>query len=86
MEECMWLNTTKIIKENLNKKKPCLSCGYCPYGGLVEVFPLKENRSKNISCPVFGHDCPMFYNGEDFSDFGKERIKQVKDNDMGNKK
>lgn len=59
----MWSNTEEILERNKDKEKPCKSCGYCPYGAMVEAFPLK-NRSK-YSCPVFGHDCPMFYNAED---------------------
>lgn len=58
----MWLNTTKIIEGNINKEKPCKKCGYCPYGGIVEEFPLVRGK---FSCKLFGHDCPMFYNAED---------------------
>lgn len=39
--------------------KPCHILKYCPYGQLVEAFPLEVPRSI-ISCRVFGHDCPVF--------------------------
>ena len=99
-----WINNTKKIHSHEEIEKPCHSCGYCPYGTLVEEFPLhkeakkyaiKHNRySKFIkkkgwikcnkkdkgaspdlnwaapkikdpySCNVFGHDCPVYYQGE----------------------
>ena len=58
----LWANTSKVIKNNLKKVKPCKKLGYCPYGVLVEEFPLKM-KSK-ISCELFGHDCPVFYVAE----------------------
>lgn len=42
---------------------PCKKLGYCPYGYLVENEPLKEERDEQ-SCPVYGHDCPVFYYAE----------------------
>lgn len=42
-------------------EKPCYSCGYCPYGVLVENFPLQRD---SFSCEVFGHDCPAYYLAE----------------------
>jgi len=66
-----------------NYKKPCHVLGYCPYGWLVELFPLHGNPTSwkdedgntldlNVkpvkgaeSCNMFGHDCPVFYAGED---------------------
>lgn len=44
-------------------EKPCHSCGYCPYGQLVEAFTVKVERDE-VSCRVFGHDCPTFYCSE----------------------
>ena len=47
--------------------KPCWELKYCPYGPLVEDFPLKpENDEK--SCRIFGHDCPVFYVAEPFTE------------------
>jgi len=43
--------------------KPCWEIKYCPYGPLVEAFPLAENRHDK-SCRIFGHDCPVFYVAE----------------------
>ena len=46
--------------------KPCRKLGWCPYGSLVELFPLKEDS--DISCSIFGHDCPVYYVAEGFVD------------------
>ncbi|WP_052714226.1 HNH endonuclease [Paenibacillus dauci] len=43
--------------------KPCWELKYCPYGLLVEDFPLKKERDDH-SCRIFGHDCPVFYVSE----------------------
>lgn len=69
-----WLNTKKIINENLNKEKPCHKLGWCPYGQLVEEFGFSDDEK--ISCKLFGHDCPMFYHAEDVSEDKKEEITQ----------
>jgi len=63
-----WVNTKEIVKENLEKEKPCHKLGWCPYGTIVELFPIRKKRDKKISCKTFGHDCPMFYNAEDISE------------------
>jgi len=39
-----WLNTKKIIIKNI--EKPCHKLGYCPYGQLVEEFPLHKKAEK----------------------------------------
>ncbi len=39
--------------------KPCWEIKYCPYGPLIERFPLREIRDDR-SCRIFGHDCPAF--------------------------
>jgi hypothetical protein len=57
-----WLNYKKPIHKFKDIEKPCYSCGYCPYGQLVEAFQL-EKRTK-ISCTIFGHDCPAYYMAE----------------------
>jgi hypothetical protein len=61
MAKGSWLNTTKVIEPNI--AKPCKKLGYCPYGQLVEEFPLLHSKSK-LSCPTFGHDCPVHYHAE----------------------
>lgn len=43
--------------------KPCWEIKYCPYGPLVENFPIQEKRNEK-SCWIFGHDCPVFYVAE----------------------
>lgn len=58
-----WLNNKKQILKKVIK--PCLLCFYCPYGTLVEEFPLRQKRSK-YSCRIFGHDCPAYYMAEPF--------------------
>jgi hypothetical protein len=40
--------------------KPCWELKYCPYGPLVEDFPLKHPADPERSCRIFGHDCPVF--------------------------
>lgn len=63
-----WLNTKKVIHPDL--EKPCIKLGYCPYGQLVEEFPLRDEYTK-LSCAFengaviqFGHDCPVHYQAE----------------------
>jgi hypothetical protein len=43
--------------------KPCWEIKYCPYGPLVEHFPLNEEYNEK-SCRIYGHDCPVFYVAE----------------------
>lgn len=47
--------------------KPCWEIKYCPYGPLVEDFPLKE-KPDDKSCRIFGHDCPVYYMAEPFTE------------------
>ena len=79
-----WLNTTKRIhkpneESNFGKdkegkdllwtmEKPCHSCGFCPYGQLVEEYPLQGEKRDEVSCKVFGHDCPAYYMAEPLSE------------------
>ena len=48
--------------------KPCKMMAFCPYGSLVERFPLQKNPRNEMSCSEFGHDCPVFYLAEIFID------------------
>jgi len=68
MKSMVWVNNHTIKKSNLNKEKPCLKLGWCPYGQLVEAFDLRTENDEKISCKVFGHDCPMFYQAEDVTE------------------
>jgi hypothetical protein len=47
--------------------KPCWEIKYCPYGPLVEQFPIKEKNDER-TCKIFGHDCPVFYVAEPFTE------------------
>lgn len=39
--------------------KPCWEIRYCPYGPLVEQFPLADEGDSR-GCRIFGHVCPVF--------------------------
>jgi hypothetical protein len=45
--------------------KPCKLCGYCPYGRLLEEYPLRDAKE---SCGILGHDCPVYYIAEPFTE------------------
>lgn len=72
----IWTNTEKPLKSNFKKIRPCHELGYCPYGAMVEAFPLVHGK---FSCAVFGHDCPMYYNAEDLTEFGLRKIQAEKE-------
>lgn len=68
-EKGYWVNNTYIRFKNAIK--PCKYCGFCPYGQLVEAFPLDPIRQKipsKMTCDVFGHHCPVFYHAELFAE------------------
>lgn len=46
--------------------KPCWDLKYCPYGPLVEQFPITNDLK--YKCKVFGHQCPVFTTAEPFSE------------------
>ena len=50
-----------IVKKEI-KEKPCIKLEYCPYGPLVENFPLAATGE--MKCEIFGHDCPAYYVAE----------------------
>lgn len=62
LEKAYWLNWDTVIAEET--EKPCHKLEWCPYGDLVEAFPLRRPSDKH-SCDFFGHDCPAFYHRED---------------------
>ena len=70
-----WLNNKIVIEANKKLKRPCYSCGYCPYGQLVEEFPFTEGDT--YSCDIFGHDCPMYYHAE-FAKAESTRLRKKK--------
>ncbi len=47
--------------------KPCWEIKYCPYGPLVEEFPLGEENDER-RCRIFGHQCPVFHVAEPFTE------------------
>ena len=51
--------------------KPCWELNYCPYGSLVEDFPVTEDDA--YRCRIFGHKCPVFLVGEPFTETKKLR-------------
>ena len=65
-----WLNTKTVLHPDL--EKPCIKLGYCPYGQLVEEFPIRpDGENTRLSCSLengaiiqFGHDCPVHYHAE----------------------
>jgi hypothetical protein len=67
-------DTIKDFREQVDWKrrvkavcKPCWEIKYCPYGPIVEEFPIKKERDSQ-SCRIFGHDCPVFYVAEPFTE------------------
>lgn len=65
--ETKWLNNKKTIIKETEIEKPCHKCNYCPYGQLVEEFPLTNKRTK-MSCKTFGHNCPVYYMAENITE------------------
>jgi len=48
-------------EEMIEKRKPCRKLKYCPYGILVEQFPLPEtDEEMEARCEFYGHICPAF--------------------------
>lgn len=64
-----WKRRTKHIC------KPCWELKYCPYGSLVENFPLETDESRDTEevCLIFGHYCPVFFINEPLSEVGQLR-------------
>ena len=61
-ESLQWVNNERRIHSKEDVEFPCKRLNYCPYGTLVEYYPLLD-RSE-YSCPTFGHDCPAYYQAE----------------------
>lgn len=59
-----------------NSVKPCRILEYCPYGPLVEQFPLPDEDNER-SCSVFGHECPVFYVAELYKEKGIPKQKEI---------
>jgi len=110
------ISTEKEWQERIRHVcKPCWELKYCPYGPLVEQFPLHEAESAKVqelcwyvklvkgkgwvpcdeddkdaipdinrviekfgyldvrSCLIFGHNCPVFYVNEPFTETAEQR-------------
>lgn len=66
----LWKQTVKDNRINAICK-PCWELNYCPYGSLVEDFPIIENEE--YRCRVFGHVCPVYLVAEPFTETKKIR-------------
>jgi len=70
----LWVNCERVVSQDV--EHPCLKAGFCPYGGLVEVYPLpgmkmpggSVHQQTNRSCGLFGHDCPAHYMAENVTE------------------
>lgn len=50
--------------KSLKRMKPCKKLRYCPYGVLVEQFPMPETDEEyEAACTFWGHVCPVFCEG-----------------------
>ena len=58
-----WINNHTKMWDKDDVIKPCHKLNFCPYGTLVEEFPLPDKRNE-FSCKIFGHECPVFYHAE----------------------
>ena len=59
-----WINNKKRVWKFNQVPKPCHKLKFCPYGPLVEEYPVKIKGDK-FSCKTFGHDCPVYYQAEE---------------------
>jgi len=56
--------------------KPCRILRFCPYGSIVENYPIVETfplprKDEPESCSVFGHQCPVFFHAGPLVDEGE---------------
>ncbi|MCE9614815.1 MAG: hypothetical protein K8T26_11100 [Lentisphaerae bacterium] len=56
-----------VARTECGRTTPCLKLGHCPYGILVESFPLAPQGDPR-RCKVWGHECPAFEVAEEFAD------------------
>lgn len=62
-----WVKSRKWDKKVKAVCKPCWEIKYCPYGPLVEDFPIAEHDDEK-RCIIFGHQCPVFSVAEPFTE------------------
>jgi len=48
--------------------KPCWEIKFCPYGPVVEQFPLPDDEKDPRRCRIFGHICPVYFVAEPFTE------------------
>ena len=70
--DAKWINISKVICKDA--VKPCHFYPACPYGTLVELFPLNYEE---YSCEIFGHDCPIFYHVEGIIEYSSMVEREV---------
>jgi Pyruvate/2-oxoacid:ferredoxin oxidoreductase delta subunit len=63
-----WAGKIDLTQKPKALCKPCWELKYCPYGALVEEFPLPHDRSNPKGCRIFGHECPVFHVAESISE------------------
>ena len=63
-----WAGKIDLTQKPKALCKPCWELRYCPYGALVEEFPLPHDRNDPEGCRIFGHECPVFHIAESFSE------------------
>lgn len=62
-----WIKSRNWDKKVKAVCKPCWEIKYCPYGPLVEDFPIAEIGDEK-RCIIFGHQCPVFSIAEPFTE------------------
>lgn len=63
-----WFDSTNWKKRPNAICKPCWELKYCPYGPLVEDFPVGIPLEDDKVCRIFGHECPVFTVAEPFTE------------------
>lgn len=62
-----WVKSRNWSKKPKAVCKPCWEIKYCPYGPLVEDFPIAKIDDEK-RCKIFGHECPVFSVAEPFTE------------------
>lgn len=77
MKGVLKVGKIELTGKKIKIDKPCYKLKYCPYGPLVEKFPLREEGDK-MGCGVFGHQCPVFSVAEAFEDILDIEKREIK--------
>lgn len=62
-----WFHKIDAPQRRESVCKPCWELKYCPYGVLIEDFPLAKLEDDR-RCSIFGHVCPVFQVAEPFTE------------------